>query len=167
MNNEREITCCFTGHRPDKLPWGSCENDARCAELNSRIYSEALALYNEGYRRFICGMALGCDMYFATQIAKLKKEHPEVILQAAVPCPEQSSLWSEKQKEQYDLLLSQCDEQKLIQSQYTPDCMMRRNRYMVDSSSAIIACFDGSSGGTMQTLLLAMRSGLRIIKINI
>ena len=26
----REITCCFTGHRPDKLPWGVQEEDLRC-----------------------------------------------------------------------------------------------------------------------------------------
>lgn len=24
---ERENTCCFTGHREYKLPWGSDEND--------------------------------------------------------------------------------------------------------------------------------------------
>ena len=26
---ERENTCCFTGHREYKLPWGSDENDPR------------------------------------------------------------------------------------------------------------------------------------------
>ena len=27
---EREHTCCFTGYREYKLPWGSDENDPRC-----------------------------------------------------------------------------------------------------------------------------------------
>ncbi len=30
---EQTETCCFTGHRPDKLPWGIRENDPRCADL--------------------------------------------------------------------------------------------------------------------------------------
>ena len=31
---ERENTCCFTGHREYKLPWGSDENDPRCRKLH-------------------------------------------------------------------------------------------------------------------------------------
>ena len=30
---ERENTCCFTGHREYKLPWGSDETDPRCRKL--------------------------------------------------------------------------------------------------------------------------------------
>lgn len=26
----RETTCCFTGHRPEKLPWREDEGDPRC-----------------------------------------------------------------------------------------------------------------------------------------
>ena len=36
-------TCCFTGHRPDKLPWGPDESDPRCAALKTVIQlSEAI-----------------------------------------------------------------------------------------------------------------------------
>jgi uncharacterized phage-like protein YoqJ len=39
--------------------------------------------------------------------------------------------------------------------------MMRRNRYMVDHSSRIIALYDGvPKGGTAQTLAYALRKGL-------
>ena len=33
---ERENTCCFTGHREYKLPWGSDENDPRCRKLQQQ-----------------------------------------------------------------------------------------------------------------------------------
>ena len=33
----RETTCCFTGHRPDKLPWGTHEDDPRCMALKQRL----------------------------------------------------------------------------------------------------------------------------------
>ena len=33
----RETTCCFTGHRPEKLPWREDEGDPRCLELKARL----------------------------------------------------------------------------------------------------------------------------------
>ena len=37
---EREHTCCFTGHREYKLPWGSDENDPRCRKLQQRLLGQ-------------------------------------------------------------------------------------------------------------------------------
>ena len=45
--------------------------------------------------------------------------------------------------------------------------MMRRNRYMVDRSSLLLACFDGQSGGTMNTILYAQRRGVKVIIIEL
>ena len=33
----RQYSCCFTGHRPGKLPWGYAEEDPRCRLLKERI----------------------------------------------------------------------------------------------------------------------------------
>ena len=60
----RQSACCFTGHRPGKLPWGYDETDLRCLSLKARMADAAEAAYQEGYRHFLCGMALGCDLYF-------------------------------------------------------------------------------------------------------
>jgi uncharacterized phage-like protein YoqJ len=43
--------------------------------------------------------------------------------------------------------------------------MLKRNRYMVDHSSVLIAVFDGVLGGTMQTINYARKKGLEIIEI--
>ena len=61
---EREHTCCFTGYREYKLPWGSDENDPRCRKLQQQIFDAVDAVYADGIRHFICGMANGCDLYF-------------------------------------------------------------------------------------------------------
>ena len=81
----REESCCFTGHRPEKLPWGSREGDERCLALQREIALRLEGIYEAGYRAFLCGMALGCDSYFAQAVLDLRARHPEVSLEAAVP----------------------------------------------------------------------------------
>ena len=59
----RETTCCFTGHRPEKLPWREDEGDPRCLELKARLAGAVEAAYEKGMRHFLCGMARGADFY--------------------------------------------------------------------------------------------------------
>lgn len=163
----RENTCCFTGHRPDKLPWGLVENSAECRKLRIEIAIQLEALHSAGIAHFISGMALGCDLLFAEAVLAMREEYDDVTLEAAVPCDSQANSWPEEQKERYNAILSSCDTVTFVQHQYTPGCMLRRNRYMVDSSSVLLACFNGSSGGTMNTLLYARRQGVKTIIIDI
>ena len=163
----RESTCCFTGHRPDKLPWGLDENSAECRKLRIEIAIQLEALHSAGIAHFISGMALGCDLLFAEAVLAMREEYDDVTLEAAGPCDSQANSWPEEQKERYNAILSSCDTVTFVQHQYTPGCMLRRNRYMVDNSSVLLACFNGSSGGTMNTLLYARRQGVKTIIIDI
>lgn len=158
-------TCCFTGHRPEKLPWRGNERDARCAELKRNIYDACRAVYEAGVRHFICGMAKGCDMYFAEAVITLRDEYNGITLEAAIPCEGQSAMWTPQERERYFYITHQCDVETILQHEYTPDCMLRRNKYMVDSSSVLIAVFDGAPGGTMQTINYAAKRGLEIIRL--
>ncbi len=163
----RETTCCFSGHRPMKLPWGMRESDDRCIAAKQWIAGQLEELYSLGYRHFICGMAIGCDTYFANAVLNLRDFHPDVTLEAAIPCADQSNRWNKKQKEAYAGLLSRCNSVKVFQEHYTIGCMQQRNTYMVDRSSALLACYDGRPGGTMSTLLYAKREGLDIRVLDI
>lgn len=165
--HEREITCCFSGHRPPRLPWGTNEGDARCAALKAELAAHLEGIYQAGYRHFICGMAIGCDMYFADAIIALRNNHPEVTLEAAIPCATQPDRWTREQRVRYNNLLDACDEVTVLKIGYTPGCMLERNRYMVDRSSLLLCCYNGAPGGTMSTILYAERSGVETIIIDI
>lgn len=164
---DREISCCFTGHRPVRLPWGTRERDSRCTALKEEISIRLEGIYEAGYRHFICGMAIGCDTYFAEAVLALRELHPEISLEAAVPCASQAEKWTASQQERYRRLLEQCDKVTVLQREYTRDCMMRRNRYMVDHASLLLACFDGRPSGTMNTLVYAGRENVQSIIIEI
>ena len=163
----KDKTCSFTGHRPAKLPWGTRETDERCMALKGELAARLEGIYQAGYRHFICGMAIGCDMYFAEAVLELKKKHSEITLEAAIPCGTQPDRWAKPMRERYNNLLDRCSMVKVLQIDYSPDCMMRRNEYMVDNSSLLLACFDGRPGGTMSTILYAQRKGLSVITIDI
>ena len=165
MNNE--YTCCFTGHRAEKLPWRDNELDGRCLALKMRIADALLSLYEAGYRHFICGMANGCDLYFGEAVVAMRAEHTDVTLEAAIPYDGQADAWAPALRKRYFRLAEECDSQTVLHHEYTPDCMMDRNRYMVDHASVLLAAYSGSPGGTMKTMLYAMRTGVQIIQLPI
>ena len=164
---DKEKTCCFSGHRPTKLPWGANEADPACRKLKEELRSRLEGIYEAGYRHFICGMAIGCDMYFAEAVLELQKAHPDVTLEAAIPCGSQPEKWYLDQRKRYNRLLDACSTVTVLQISYTPDCMMRRNMYMVDNSSLLLACFDGRPGGTMNTIVYAQRTDVKVIFIDV
>lgn len=163
---KKEQTCCFTGHRPEKLPWGRNERDPKCAQLKRRLDEELERAYGEGFRHFICGMARGADFYFAEAVLALRQRHDGVTLEAAVPCEEQAERWAERERERYFSLMEQCDLETMVQRHYDRGCMQRRNRYMVDRSARLIAVYNGMLGGTMYTMNYALQNAVDLVIID-
>lgn len=164
---DKEKTCCFTGHRPEKLPWGVREDDPRCVELKQELRRAAEQAYQDGFRHFISGMARGCDQYFVEIVLEMRSKYGDVTLEAAIPCEEQADRWKEEERKRYLELVAQCDLETVVQRKYDKGCMRRRNRYMVDRSSRLIAAYDGMQGGTMYTIHHALQSGVNVVMVEI
>ena len=164
---ERSKTCSFTGHRPEKLPWGFDESDPRCEDLKQRLREAVERAYEDGYRHFITGMARGADQYFAEIVLELKRRLPGVTLEAAIPCETQAAAWKEHERERYFDLVARCDLETMVQRHYDKGCMQRRNRYMVDRSARLIAAYDGMLGGTMYTIHYAMKQGVDVVIVDL
>mgnify|MGYP001234908180 CR=1 FL=1 len=162
----RPISCCFSGHRPGKLPWGDDEGDRRCLALKERLWNAMEAAYERGYRHFICGMARGVDTYCAEIVLALRPQYPDLTLEAAIPCPSQCGGWTPEQQARWHAIVDRCDFETVVQDRYGPGCMQRRNRYMVDHAARLIAVFDGQEGGTRRTVEYALRSGLEVVYVD-
>lgn len=163
----REYSCCFTGHRPEKLPWRANEEDARCHALKARLAKEVALAYAKGYRHFISGMARGTDLYFCEAVLDLQAQHPDITLEAAIPYPGQAERWPDADKHRYHQLLNHCHFETVVQHHYSPGCLQRRNRYLVDHASLVISVYNGKGGGTMNTLAYAMAQGVSLVIIDI
>ena len=77
----------------------------------------------------------------------------------------QADGWGEAQKSRYRDILARCDYETMVQQSYTPGCMQRRNRYMVDHASLLIAVNDGARGGTRSTIEYAFKRGVNVLDI--
>ena len=108
--------------------------------------------------------AVGCD-YFLEAVLAFRASHSDVTIEAAIPYAGQAEHWRGSLRDRYYALLEQCDCKTVVQQAYSGGCMMRRNRYMVDQSRVLIAAYNGEPGGTMNTMLYAMRRGLNVIEI--
>ena len=154
-------TCSFTGHRPEKLPWGNNEEDERCLHFKEQLHSAIQTAYDAGYRNFLCGMARGADLIFCEEALALRERQPDVRVAAIIPFPAQAEHWPLPDRERYDALLSRCDLESVISHHYSRGCLQRRNRYLVDHSSHLIAAYNGQGGGTKYTITYAIERGLR------
>lgn len=121
---------------------------------------------NEGVTHFISGMAIGVDMYAAEIVLGLKASYPGITLESAIPCESQAAKWSEALRDRYFDIASKCDKETLIQTHYSPDCMDKRNRYMVDHADVLIAVWDGSPSGTGKTVRYAHQQGKSVTVID-
>jgi len=164
---DREQSCCFTGHRIEKLPWRGNEDDPRCLDLKNRIDRAVRDAFKSGVTHFICGMATGCDMYFCEAVLALRDEKPDITVEAAIPFNDQAKGWSPELRRRHSLLVESCDFFTLVQHEYSQDCFMRRNKYMVDNSRLLIAAYNGLPGGTMKTMLYAHRQGVEIVELSV
>ena len=157
----KNITACFTGHRPNKLG-GYDLNSPRNQQLISKVYDLVEnIIVKEKVKNFISGGALGTDQIGFWCVQMLKEKYPEIINILATPFQKQDAVWSLEQKKEYKLVLQHAD--KIINveeleeyktnenvpfGEYSNKKMQKRNEYMIDNSLIVIGIFDGSKGGT-------------------
>jgi len=157
--------CCFTGLRPQKLNFK--ENSEKYNIIISKCEKYIIQLIKRyNVTNFISGMALGWDSWCAEKVLKLKHTYPNISLECAIPCLNQDKYWSELDKHRYAEILSKADNILQLQEKYTPDCMLKRNRYMVDKCLYVLALWDKQNGGTTNTIKYALEKERRIIIIN-
>ena len=139
----KKCICCFTGHRHIPVD--------QLTMVREKLKEEVLMAISHGYTHFISGFAAGADLLFAEIVVDLKRKHP-ITLEAAIPYPKRMKTTNKA----FQSLIGYCDVVKIHSDHYCRECYRKRNRYMVDQSSLVIAVYDGRlEGGTAATLRYA------------
>ncbi len=147
---DKRYTMAVTGHRVIK--------DNISETTLSSIFEGAISL---GYDTFLVGMAVGFDMFCFRVLEKIRKEKNIRII-ACIPCENQEKKYSFQQKREYEKMVASADERIVLSKEYTPYCMLKRNRFMVDNCSYLLAYLREEKGGTKYTVDYADKNGIRV-----
>lgn len=162
----KENTCCFTGHRSSALSWKYEEGGFKFSFFKRKLKKSIKQAIADDYIHFISGMALGVDMIVANLVLELKTKYPDIPLECAIPCLNQATKQIDSSILRYQNIQQEADKVTIVSdSLYYNGCMPKRNKYMVDHSSRIIAVFNGKQGGTAQTIRMAENAGLSVVII--
>ena len=162
-----ETTCAFTGHRPKSFPWKYDETASDCVLLKEVLMAQIEALADRGVTDFLSGMAQGTDLWGSEIVLDLKKKNPALKLHCVLPCKGQESKWTASAQELYRSILVQANEVIYVRQAYSRDCMMKRNRYLVDHSSILLAVYNGTRrSGTGATVRYAQQLNREIVMID-
>jgi len=159
-------TACLTGHRPNKLPWFYNETKENCIRFKTDLKVILEGAIKYGLKNFLTGMAEGFDMIGTEILLELKKIYKDIKIIAVIPCLGQEKNWKQSQIDRYYEILNQCDEKIILSKTYTKTCMNDRNKFMVDHSNVVIACYNGQPSGTENTIRFAKENGCKIRLIN-
>lgn len=184
------ITISFSGHRPGKLGgynWNTPKNQAIMKNLKETIICTLFQEWENDkstkpYKEvtFIFGGALGIDQMAFEVCEDIRDTYEgDYNFILAMPFEKQDANWFKQedkdrlkyQREQADkvVLVDTLNNYKikdLIEGEYHPAKMQKRNEYMLDNSDLVIAVWDGSNGGTANCVRYAKKLGKKIIQIN-
>ena len=160
MPSEKEMRqhrCCFSGHRQEKL--------SKSPEEVQEWLSEQIAIaISDGYSTFITGMAMGVDIWAGEIVIRMRETNPDLHLIAIVPWPGFSARWNPEWRSRYETLLKSADLVRYTSQNYSPDIFEKRNKWMVDHSTRLIAFYNGEDGGTKDMISYAEDCGVDVVK---
>lgn len=153
----KDRTACFTGHR--FIPADQYDT------INGRLTEVIISLIHKGYRFFGAGGALGFDTMAAQAVLMLRHQYPHICLILVLPCLSQARRWSEHDQAVHERIKAHADKVVYTAQEYSKGCMHRRNRHLVDNSSACICYLTEMTGGTAYTVRYALTQGIEVINI--
>lgn len=153
----RKHRCAFTGHRPEKTT-------RPVTEIQEALRASICQSVADGFNVFITGMARGVDLWAAEIVLDLRKEK-DLKLICAIPFEGFEVRWSKEWLNKYRYVLDQADFTYVVGKNYSYDIFSRRNIWMVNHAKRIIAVYDGTPGGTRNTIAYANQSNVEVILI--
>ncbi len=146
-------TVAFTGHR---------HYNEECAEALRECIR---ALYRQGFRTFLSGMAIGFDLAAAEAVIALREELEGLRLGCIVPFKGMERRFTAEWRERFERVMRGADFAEHISEHYSPEVYFRRNDALVERAEVVVAYFTGERGGTAYTVRKAIKRRRRLINL--
>lgn len=149
--------CAFTGHRavPEQ------ERD----RIQKALVYTVESLYQDGFRTFCAGGAMGFDRMAAETVLALKQKYPDLRLTLVLPCRDQAARWAREERNIYLRQMRDADEVEVLSERYYDGCMRARNRSLIDRAEHLVAYVTSFHSGSAQTLRMAEEKGIPVTNL--
>ena len=94
-----------------------------------------------------------------------KKQNNALHLICAVPHPDFEKRRGFFEERRYNRIIKNADYVTTISDHYYKDCYQKRNEWMVDRSSLVIAVWNGQPSGTKNTIDYAKRKNMLVYNV--
>jgi len=139
-----------TGHRPQKIFTRDPYSEANARRLFDHVLPILQALEPSAV---VSGMALGFDTALAQASLALG-----IPLTAALPFESQAAKWPRASRLVWQSIIDRAQSVQIVTpGGYAAWKMQKRNEWMVDNSTLLLAYWDGSPGGTSNCIDYADR----------
>lgn len=158
-------SCALIGDTHFLLPFQPDHRDPGSA-LHTIALQEIEKVVLTGHHRFLCGFTAGVDLLLAEAVLELRRKYPYIVLESVMAYENEAAKWPEHIREQYYELLKYCDAERLLQTQFSMDCLVRRNRYLVDHADILLTVTEGLLSNPLQAIHYAALQGKSVLCIS-
>lgn len=135
------------------------ENEPPYQNMKFELFQIISMLYARGYDTFYLNCEYGIPLWSAEIICSLKETHP-VSLHIVVPYEEQTTNWTEEQRNRYYHIHAQADSVSLINTQYHPACYQEADSFMIGHSDLLYVF--GKPEECLEAVNIARNAGVTI-----
>lgn len=157
---DKNKTVCFSGHRQEKLPDNGDPWSLKMKTILSMLYFAVHQSIEEGYDTFIVGGARGIDLIAAECVYQFIHQGKNIRLVVALPYPGFGSGYKGSDLYMRGNAIAEADQVITVCDKCSRNSYSKRNQFMVDHSSRLIAVVSDMQSGTGQTIRYAEKAGL-------
>ena len=100
-------------------------------------------------------------------VLDLREKYPTIKLHCILPCKEQADKWTASSRDLYRSILERAYSIVYVSRTYHKNCMLDRNRFLIEHAAALLAVYNGERrGGTAVTMRCMRKMGREIIVID-
>jgi len=162
----KKSVCAIIGHKSKDIPLVKA-SPRHQIKLKEIIKQELQKLLDDGVFIYLCGMDDGTDLICCEILLGFKRMYPTIFLECVIPFLDQPKHWLAEEREKYFQILEKCDNENVIQREYTDDSYLKRNIYLATEADIILAVSKpGRLSKAETTLRFAGPAGKALILIH-
>lgn len=153
---DRNITCCFSGHRPEKLR----SDEATVRNWLNLAVDTAI---EKGYKNFITGMERGRDLWAAETVIEHRKLHPDIKLIMVCAFEGMTKKWDQQWKNKFNELSDLADEVIHPSGNVVgAEAYAIKMEWMLNHASLLFVVYERVPGGTRIVIEYAKTQNMKI-----